>query len=101
MANPKGTFKKGNKFATKNKGKPKKKTLEWEAFGKHLLSVGLDRASEIMQKSTDKEFMIYFLQLLEYFKPKMSRVDNNTAGELKLVIERRISEMDTSHEPQI
>lgn len=85
-------FTKGNKLATVNQGTKKKKTIEWEQFGKQLLGVGLERAREIMERSTDKEFMLYYLQLLEYFKPKMTRVESNVAGQLKLIIERKISE---------
>lgn len=88
-------FKKGNKIASKNKGKPKKRTLEWEAFGKQLLSGGLDRANEIMKNSNDEKFMHYFLQLLEYFRPKQSRVENETQAEMKLIIEKKVVKKPT------
>lgn len=87
-----GKFKKGHS-GLKPKGAISQKTQDWENFGKHLLSVGLARAELILEASNDKDFMVYYLQLLEYFKPKMTRAESNVAGELKLIIERKISEM--------
>lgn len=70
-------FKKG--VVTNPNGKPKgtlsKKTLEWEEFGKQLLENGLPRAIEILQTCDDEKFIAQFANLLEYFKPKLARVD--------------------------
>ena len=51
------------------------KTLEWEAFGRRLLEVGLPRAMVIMETCEDVEFMDNFQKLLEYFKPKLARTE--------------------------
>jgi len=65
-------------------GSKNKKTIEWEAFGKAIIEHGSDRAKQIMDKSNDKDFMFYYLNLLEYFKPKQSRQE--MTGEIKQTI---------------
>jgi hypothetical protein len=74
MANS-GSFKKGHK-GTKPKGSKSRRTLEWEEFGRELLKNGMPRALSVMQSCPDQMFMNCFTSLLEYFKPKLSRVDN-------------------------
>ena len=55
------------------KGSSNKKTQEWEAFGRKLTTYGAKRAQRIMSESSDKDFMFYFQNLLNYFKPQLSR----------------------------
>lgn len=63
-------------------GQKKKKTLEWEAFGKTVLDKGMPRFIKIMQDTNDEEFAKIFLQILEYFKPKLARTEiKNPDGE--------------------
>ena len=59
----------------KPKGSKHNKTIEWENFGKELLEKGMPRALEIMDTCEDEKFMNHFTGLLEYFKPKLARVD--------------------------
>ncbi len=59
----------------KPKGSKPTKTIEWENFGKELLEKGMPRALEIMDTCEDEKFMNHFTGLLEYFKPKLARVD--------------------------
>ena len=70
------------KFAKGNAGKPKgaksHRTLEWEEFGRELLEKGMPRALEIMETADANLFMNHFTGLLEYFKPKLARVDSLT-----------------------
>jgi len=71
-------FEKGHKKykgAGLKKGDKIKKTLEWEQFGREILEAGLPRAKKVMEESGDKDFMFYFNQLLEYFKPKLQRTE--------------------------
>jgi hypothetical protein len=60
----------------KPKGAKALKTLEWEEFGRELLENGMPRALEIMKTAPPQLFMNHFTGLLEYFKPKLARVDN-------------------------
>ena len=70
----KGQFEKGN--PGKPKGAKSFRTLEWEQFGKELLDKGMPRALEILDTCDPNMFMNHFTGLLEYFKPKLARVDN-------------------------
>jgi hypothetical protein len=71
-------FEKGRK---KTGGKPKghkdEKTKAWEDLGEYITSRCAERAIDIMAKSSDKDFMLHFNNLLEYFKPKQARVEQN------------------------
>lgn len=56
--------------AGRPKGSANKKTLLWNEFGEKLMSQGTARAQKILDKSDDATFMIYFLKLAEFFRPK-------------------------------
>jgi len=78
-------FQKGEpKKGGKQKGSKNRKTIEWEEFGRELLEFGLPRAMNIMKNSTDRNFMFYFGDLIEYFKPKLSRAENNNNDTLTI-----------------
>lgn len=66
-------------FQKGNEGRPvgskSTRTIEWENFGKELLEKGMPRALKIMDTCEDDKFMNHFTGLLEYFKPKLARVD--------------------------
>jgi hypothetical protein len=68
---------KGKPFKKGNPGKPKgalsEKTIAWENIGAYLINEGAERAKKIMMDSDNKQFMVYFETLLEYFKPKLAR----------------------------
>lgn len=72
------------------KGRPKgaigKKTMQWEELGKLLLSSGADRAARIMAESEDDDYMKYYMQLVEYFAPKQSRVESVNKNDTQLSI---------------
>ena len=62
---PKGGRREG---AGRPAGSLNEKTLTWQAFGRELLSRGVGRAQEIMDKADDDKFMRYFFELLRYFR---------------------------------
>lgn len=66
-----------NGISNNPKGKPKgtlsAKTLQWEALGESIVTIHTDRFNSILANSNDKEFSDRFLQVLEYFKPKLNR----------------------------
>jgi|SaaInlStandDraft_4_1057021.scaffolds.fasta_scaffold208348_1 hypothetical protein len=68
-------FKKGNNFGGRTEGAKNKKTIAWEQFEDFMLNDGLTRAKQIIENSTDKEFISYYFQLMEYFKPKQRRTE--------------------------
>lgn len=72
-------FEKGKpKTGGRKKGVKDAKTQAWEQIGEYLIEGGSTRAMEIMMKSSDKDFMMHFNNLLEYFKPKQSRVEQKS-----------------------
>lgn len=74
MPRPKGLPKTGGK----PKGHKDVKTKAWEQLGEFITNSCSERAVEIMMKSNDKEFMLHFNNLLEYFKPKQSRIEQKS-----------------------
>lgn len=85
MPRPKGLPKTGGK----PKGHKDVKTQAWEQLGEFITNRCSERAIEIMMKSNDKEFMLHFNNLLEYFKPKQARVVNentNNDQTIKVII---------------
>lgn len=58
--------------------KPKKKRVNlrvknWNEWGEYLLSSGLQRYAQAVQRLPDDRFIQRFEAMLEYFKPKQSR----------------------------
>lgn len=72
----KGIFQKGN--PGKQKGTLSKKTRAWALLGEFFTEAGAERAKQIIVDANDKEFMMYYEKLLEYFKPKLNRTDLTT-----------------------
>lgn len=83
------TFKKGE---GKPKGAKAKKTLvkeaigldSWENLQKYLLTQGADKFIEEVSKMKGHAFAINFLQAIEYFKPKLSRVDSTNTHKVEI-----------------
>lgn len=84
----KGHSKKGGKV----KGSKAKKTLikesvglvSWENLQKYLLTKGADKFIEEVSKMKGHAFAINFLQAIEYFKPKLSRVDSTNTHKVEI-----------------
>lgn len=84
------TFKKGNKLASVQKGKPKAKTQAWHNIVGWLIGDGGYRFKEIMVDlstgkkvtSEEKEFLKHYFGLLEYHQPKLSRKEVQHSGEI-------------------
>jgi hypothetical protein len=83
-------FKKGHK-GYKLKGVKEKKTQAWDELGEFFTSEGAGKAMEIINyygeivtkddgskeyRNPDK-YLLHYSNLMEYFKPKQSRVDAN------------------------
>lgn len=69
-------FRKGHKkIGGIKKGQVQKKTRVWKDMSEYFVTRGVERAMKIMEKAPDEVFMRYYLQFIEYFKPKMTRSD--------------------------
>ena len=69
----------------RSKGVKNKSTVEWEEFGKKFIEIGCIRMLEIMQNSTDEEFSKNFIAIIEYFKPKLARVEHENTQNLTVI----------------
>lgn len=79
-------FKKGHqKTGGIKKGQKQQRTLEWEQFGKDLLTLGLPRVMEILQDLEDEKFMYHYEKYLEYFKPKLARTELSGEVQVKTI----------------
>jgi hypothetical protein len=81
----------------RKKGSKNQKTLDWESFGRELIDGGLPRLSNILAKCDDDEFIRIYIPLLEYFKPKLKRVENSHADDEK----RTVIEVKWDDQPSI
>lgn len=57
------------------KGSKNQKTIDWDEFGRMLTEQGLTRLQHILNTCDDQTFIRTYVQLLEYFKPKMKRLE--------------------------
>ena len=86
-------------FQNGNKGKPKgvkhKKTLQWEALSESLTGDQSDKFSMLMNKLWDGTIQEQlqaaelYIKMVEYFKPKQSRVINNQENEMIIKVIRK------------
>jgi hypothetical protein len=59
----------------KPKGSIHNKTKAWENLGEFITEAGAERVKEILATCPPDKFLMYYTMLLEYFKPKLARVD--------------------------
>lgn len=57
------------------KGQFQQKTRDWLQIAEMFKGDFTDRAIQIMESSIDEDFMRHYKDLLEYFRPRMSRVE--------------------------
>lgn len=69
------------------KGSKNQKSIEWEQFGKALTEQGLDRIAAILDTCDDETFIRTYVQLLEYFKPKMKRLEVRDSDASPVIIQ--------------
>jgi len=54
-------------------GNKNAKTLQWELMGEYLTDAGIKRYKELMENANAEDFPKLFMQLIEFFKPKLAR----------------------------
>jgi hypothetical protein len=70
-------------------GTPNVKTLEWEAFGKLMIEGNLEKMQAHIEQKWENDPDAAFdriVELMEYFKPKLSRQEQKHSGEVKHTI---------------
>jgi len=67
-------------FEKGNPGKPKgaigKKTKQWEALGEAIVGKQAERFTKVLADLNDEKFIPAYMQVLEYFQPKLQRTEN-------------------------
>jgi len=74
MAFKKGTPKPPN--SGKKKGTKNEKTKQWEAIAEYMIEDGATRFANAMKTMPDEKFIPVYLNILEYFKPKLARQEH-------------------------
>ena len=59
----------------KTKGAVSAKTIAWNNLGDFITGQGAERLKRMLSETDDVTFMKVYLQLIEYFKPKQSRIE--------------------------
>lgn len=55
-----------------------KKTKAWEQLGDFITEAGAMRVKTILATCDEETFLKYYSQFMEYFKPKLSRVESKS-----------------------
>ncbi len=73
---------KGNNYNPKGRpiGAKSKKTLQWEQFADYCMNQGLEKFCKELETLEGGDYVKAFLNLIEYFKPKLSRVDQQLSS---------------------
>ena len=80
-------------FEKGNPGRPdgikNQKTKQWEALAESIATTHTDRFNEILATLPDDKFISSYLQVLEYFKPKLARntIDGNVSFTKPVVLD--------------
>jgi hypothetical protein len=82
-------FQKGN--IGKPNGAISRKTREWDRLGDFLTQSGANRVKQILDDCDDETFLKYFGMFLEYFKPKLARVESEVKQETTLTGQLQIN----------
>lgn len=70
-------------------GSKNEKTKQWDAFGHELIEKGMPRIHSILDTCDDETFIQLYTRLLEYFKPKMKRIETVSAESETIIIVKR------------
>jgi hypothetical protein len=76
------------------KGKPGKhaKTKQWEALAGSIITTHAERFDEILKRLPDEKFANIYVQILNYFKPKLSQtqveVDHPEIKSVEFVVKK-------------
>jgi hypothetical protein len=89
-------FKKGEK-SKKTKLKESVGLDSWEKLQKFMLTNGLEKFIDEVSKMKGQQYAVNFLQMIEYFKPKLARTESNVnfKGEIKNFIIELTNEADS------
>ncbi len=67
-------------------GVPNKKTELWNELGTWILDAGAIKAKEELLKLNGHEYLRYYSMFCEYFKPKLSRIENREITQVEQLL---------------
>ena len=67
-------------------GSKNAKTKEWEALGEAIVTRHAERFNQILESCPDDKFAQRFLDLIEYFQPKLARTEVRTDGKTETIV---------------
>jgi len=72
-----------------NHQKQTKKTKQWIALRESIVEMGAERFMNYLDNCKDKDFVTAYLQILQYFQPKLARKEIKDEGEtiIKVIYE--------------
>jgi len=65
-------------------GAQTKKTKQWIALRESIVEMGAERFKNYLDNCNDKDFVTAYLQILQYFQPKMARKEIEQDQELTI-----------------
>jgi len=71
-----------------------KKKQDWDNLGDFILHAGAERIDKILKTQTDDKFMKQYLQLLNYFKPKIQSAIIEQKGSININITSDIKNIE-------
>lgn len=75
------------KFGGRTKGTPNKKTKFWHELGDWLLEEGAEKAKQELLKLNGHLYLRYYGMFAEYFKPKLSRIENRDLTQVEELLD--------------
>lgn len=76
------------------KGSKNKKTEKWMELCDYLMDDGIGRLMDAMGKLEPKEFVDAYSKILNYIKPKLSSVDQNSSEGIRIIITDELNDTD-------
>jgi hypothetical protein len=90
--------------ALKTKIKENIGVQSWQSLSDYVLSDGVDRLLQEMQQLSGKEYVSAHMAMLEYFKPKLQRLESNITNQnnepSQIIIQPIMSLKMTPNEPE-
>jgi len=82
-------FEKGNSLGGRKEGSIGQKTKQWEALAESIATTHTERFNDILSRLPEDKFISSYLQVLEYFKPKLARntIDGNVSFTKPVVLD--------------
>jgi hypothetical protein len=84
-------FQKGrSKTGGIQKGQKHEKTKQWDQIGDYIVNNGAERIIKYMDTLEGKAFFEAYVAILEYFKPKQKRTENENERDVNITVNESV-----------